>query len=113
MMRMIRAMLLGGVALSAAAGGAWAGGTAPPEAVDVDQLAAQTAPVLPLGTHLLTISKTPQPEVPGLPLSTKDKNRMGPNATTLRILPATDAPADGSVSWSGYTRAGVIYKGSN
>ena len=112
-MRMIRAMLLGGVALGAVAGGAWANGAAPPEAVNVDELAAQAAPVLPAGTHLLTISKTPQPEVPGLPLSTKDKNRMGPNATTIRILPATEAPAGGAVSWSGYTRAGAVYKGGN
>lgn len=111
-MRLISAMLLSGVALTAAAGGAGADGTVPPEAVNVDELAAQAAPVLPLGTHLLTISKTPQPEVPGLPLSTKDKNRMGPNATTIRILPATDA-AGGSVSWSGYARTGVIYKGGN
>ena len=113
MMRMIRTMLLSGVALAAVAGGAWAGGTTPPEAVDVDQLAAQAAPVLPPGTRLLTISKTPQPEIPGLPLSTKDKNRMGPDATTIRILPATDAASGGSVSWSGYSRAGVIYKGGN
>ena len=112
-MRMIRAMLLGGVALGAVAGCAWANGAAPPEAVNVDELAAQAAPVLPAGTHLLTISKTPQPEVPGLPLSTKDKNRMGPTATTIRILPATGAPANGAVSWSGYTGAGVIYKGGN
>ena len=107
-MRIIRAVLLGGVALGVAAGAALADG-----AIDMDKLAAQTAPVLPPGTHLLTISRTAQPEVPGLPLSTKEKSRMGPNATTIRILPATDAPADGSVSWSGYTRAGVVYHGSN
>lgn len=112
-MRIIRAMLLGGVALTAAAGGAWADGTVPTDAVDVDALAAQAAPVLPLGTHLLTISKTPQPELPGLPLSTKDKNRMGPTATTIRILPATDVPSGGAVSWSGYASSGVTYKGSN
>ena len=110
---MIRAMLLGGVALMAATGGAWADGSAPPEAVNVDELAAQAAPLLPLGTHLLTISKTPQPELPGLPLSTKDKNRMGPTATTIRILPATGAGSGGAVSWSGYTNAGAVYKGGN
>ena len=107
-MRIIRAMLLSGAALAATAGMTMADGT-----VDVDKLAAQAAPVLPPGTRLLVISKTAQPEVPGLPLSTKDKNRMGPNATTIQILPATDAPANGSVSWSGYTRAGAVYKGSN
>ena len=107
-MRIIRSMLLSGVVLAAAAGTALADGT-----IDVDKLAAQAAPVLPPGTRLLVISKTAQPEIPGLPLSTKDKLRMGPNATTIRILPATDAPADGSVSWSGYTRAGAVYHGSN
>lgn len=107
-MRIIRAMLLSGVALGAAAGLAMAD-----SAVDVDKLAAQTAPVLPPGTRLMVISKTPLLEVPGLPMTTKEKLREGPSATTLRILPATDAPADGAVSWSGYTRAGAVYKGSN
>jgi hypothetical protein len=107
-MRIIRSMLLSGVVFAAAAGTALADG-----AIDVDKLAAQAAPILPPGTPLLVISKTAQPEIPGLPLSTKDKLRMGPNATTIRILPATDAPADGSVSWSGYTRAGAVYHGSN
>lgn len=107
-MRIIRAMLLSGATFVATAGLA-----AADDAVDMDKLAVQAAPVLPPGTRLMVISKSAQPEVPGLPLSTKEKNRMGPNATTLRILPATDAPADGSVSWSGYTRTGVIYHGAN
>lgn len=107
-MRVLSTMLLSGVALLAAAGTAVADGT-----IDIDKLAAQSAPVLPTGSRLLVISKTAQPEVPGLPLSTKDKLRMGPNATTIQILPATDAPAGGSVSWSGYTRAGAVYHGSN
>ncbi|PZF78508.1 hypothetical protein DK847_01470 [Aestuariivirga litoralis] len=106
-MRIMTAMLLAGVALVAQAGAAMADGT-----IDVDKLAAQAAPVLPPGTRLMVISKTAQPEVPGLPLSTKDLNRMGPNATTIRILPATGEAGDGSVSWSGYTRTGVIYQGS-
>ena len=107
-MRMIRAILLGSAALCAVAGGAMADG-----AVDVDQLAAQAAPVSPSSTWLMTITKTPQLEVPGLPLTTKEKNREGGSATTLRILPAADAAANGAVSWSGYTRAGAVYHGSN
>lgn len=107
MMRIIRSLLMSGAALAVTTGLAMADGT-----IDIDKLAAQAAPVVPPGTRLLVISKTAQPEVPGLPLSTKEKNRMGPNATTIRILPATDAPADGSVSWSGYTRAGVVYHGN-
>ena len=107
-MRIIRAILLGGAALGVAGGVALADNT-----VDLDKLATQVAPVLPPGTRLMTISQTPQPEVPGLPLSTRDKARMGPNATTIQILPATDAPAEGAVSWSGYTRAGVVYHGAN
>ena len=107
-MRIIRSILLGGAALGAATVVALADNT-----VDLDKLASQVAPVLPPGTRLMTISQTPQPEVPGLPLTPKDKARMGPNATTIRILPATDAPAEGSVSWSGYTRAGVVYHGAN
>lgn len=107
-MKIIRAMLVSGAALACTAGIALADGT-----LDIDKLAAQAAPLLPPVPQLLAITKSAQPEVPGLPLSTKDKSRMGPNATTIRILPATGAPADGSVSWSGYTRAGVVYHGSN
>lgn len=107
-MRIIRRMLLSSAALGAAAGLALADGT-----VDVDKLAAQSAPVLPLGSHLMVISKTSPLEVPGLPMTTKEKNREGPNATTITILPAAGAAADGAVSWSGYTRAGTVYHGSN
>lgn len=107
-MRIIRFMLLGTAALGVFAGAAMADG-----AVDVDKLAAQTAPVAPSSIWLMTISKTPDLEVPGLPLTTKEKNRAGTSATTLRILPAADAAASGAVSWSGYTRAGAVYHGSN
>lgn len=107
-MRMIRAMLLGSAALCAVAGAAMADG-----AVDMDKLAAQAAPVLPPGSHVVVISKTAPLEVPGLPRTTREKLREGSSATTLRILPATGAPPDGAVSWSGYTRAGAVYHGSN
>lgn len=107
-MRIIRAMLLGGAALGPVAGSAMADGS-----IDMDKLAAQAAPVLPPGSHVVVISRTAPLEVPGLPMTTKEKLREGPNATTLRILPATGAAADGAVSWSGYSRAGVVYHGSN
>jgi hypothetical protein len=106
-MRIIRAMLLGSAAIAAVTGAAMADGT-----VDVDQLASQAAPMAP-STWLMTISKTPHLEVPGLPMSTKELKREGDRATTLRIIPATDAPANGAVSWSGYTRSGTVYRGSN
>lgn len=107
-MRIIKSILLSGAALGAAASLAMADGT-----VDVDKLAAQSAPVLPPGTHLMVISKTPALEVPGLPMTTKEKLREGTSATTITILPAAGAAADGAVSWSGYTRAGAVYHGSN
>ncbi len=112
-MRIIRTIMLGGVALGAMLGTAWAGGSTIPDALNIDELAASAAPALPRGTRLITMSKTPQPEVPGLPLSTRDKTRMGPTATTIRILPAADAASGGSVSWSGYSSAGVVYQGGN
>ena len=112
-MRFIRMIMLSGVALSATLVTAWAGGTTTADAVNIDELAARAAPALPPGTQLMVTSKTPQPEVPGLPLSTRDKLRMGPTATTIRILPATDAAGGGSLSWSGYRRAGVVYHGGN
>ena len=107
-MRMIRSMLLAGAALGAVAGTVLAD-----DAVDLDELATQAAPVMLPGTRLMVISKTAPLEVPGLPMTTKEKLREGPSATTLRILPATGAAAGGAVSWSGYTRAGAVYHGSN
>lgn len=112
-MRMIRTMLLSGAGLLALASVALADGAATLDSIDVDQLAASAAPVPPPGSKLLGITKTPQPEVPGLPLSARDKAALGDTATTLRILPSAGAPAEGSISWSGYTSAGVIYHGSN
>ncbi|MCA3560725.1 MAG: hypothetical protein IOC82_06810 [Aestuariivirga sp.] len=107
-MRIITTILMSGAALGAAAGMALADGT-----VDLGKLAAKAAPAPPSSTWLMTISRTPNLEVPGLPMTTKEKNREGTAATTLRILPATGGPAKGSVSWSGYTRAGAVYHGSN
>jgi hypothetical protein len=112
-MRFIRTIMLSSVALGATLPAAWAGGSTTPDAVNIDELAASAAPALPPGAQLMITSKTPQPEVPGLPLSARDKIRMGPTATTIRILPATDAAGGGSVSWSGYSRAGVVYHGGN
>lgn len=112
-MRIVRILLLSGVGLATLAPAAMAGGATLQDGVDIDQLAATSAPVLPAGSRLLSISRTPQPEVPGLPLSARDKAALGDTATTLRILPATGAPADGAISWSGYSQAGVIYRGSN
>lgn len=107
-MWIIRAMLLGGAAL-----GAVTCTTMADDAVDLDKLAGQATPVLPSGSRIVVISRTAPLEVPGLPMTTKEKLREGPNATTLRILPATGVPADSAVSWSGYTRAGAVYHGSN
>jgi hypothetical protein len=112
-MRFSRMIMLSSVALSATLLPAWAGGSTIPDALNIEELAASAAPALPPGAQLMVTSKTPQPEVPGLPLSAGDKIRMGPTATTIRILPATDAAGGGSVSWSGYTRAGVVYRGGN
>ncbi|MCA3554158.1 hypothetical protein [Aestuariivirga sp.] len=111
-MRIIKAILMSGAALGAALGAA-PGMAVADGTVDVGKLAATAAPVQPSSMWLMTISKTPDLEVPGLPMTTKEKNREGTAATTLRIVPATGGPAKGSISWSGYTRAGVVYKGSN
>ena len=111
-MRIIAAFLLSGAALGALTCGALADGTSSLGSVDVDKLAATAAPALPAGTSLLAISKTPQPVVPGLPLTARERTAFGQTATTITILPATDAPASGAVSWSGYARAGVVYHGS-
>lgn len=108
----IRSVLLGGAALTAMAGASLADGAPALGSVDIDQLAATSAPVLPSGSRLITISKTPQLEVPGLAPTPGEKARMGDTATTLRILPSSGAAGGGSISWSGYSSVGVIYNGS-
>ncbi len=112
-MRIFATLMLSGAALGALSCSALADGTSTMGGVDVDKLAATAAPVIPAGTSLLAISKTPQPVVPGLPLTAREKAAFGPTANTITLVPAGNTSAGAAVSWSGYTRAGVVYHGSN
>lgn len=115
-MKMTRTILLGGCALCAMAAEARADGPATPaaqiESLDLQKLAIEAAPKLPPGSGLVTITRGPAPDVPGLPASPRDKAAFGDTATTLKIFPSAGAPASASVSWSGYASVGVVYSGS-
>lgn len=112
-MSLIRKVVLSGLALTAVTAVASAGETTLPVAdtLDVGKLAADAAPVLPPGDPVV-ISKGVQPEVPGLPLSSRDRAAFGDTAHTIGVLPMSDAAKGPSVSWSGYAQTGVIYKGT-
>lgn len=111
-MKMIRSIVLGSVALASAAAMARADDLAQLESLNVQQLAIEAAPKLPDGGSFVTITKGPQPEVPGLPASPREKAAFGDQATTLKVFPSAGAPASGAISWSGYASVGVIYRGS-
>lgn len=65
----------------------------------------ETAPSVPAGYQLLTISEAPAIVAPS---TTLDKNLM-PTATTIGILPTADMPASTNIQWSGYVRAALVY----
>ena len=114
-MRMIRIGLLCGVALGAACGAARADELsdlkAQIQALDARLAAAEAQPAVPQGYRLLAISEGSLPEVPGAPLRPRERAAYGNRATIISVLPSADAPPAASISWSGYSRAGVVYHG--
>ena len=113
----IRTALLSGVALAAATGVAHADELAALKAeivaLDARIAAMETAPQLPEGFRLLAISEGELQETPGAPLTARERAAYGGGATVISVLPTADAPAGASISWSGYTRAGVVYEGAD
>ena len=68
----------------------------------------ESTPSVPAGYQLLSVSSTDAIIVPGLN-SVKDKN-YGKKATNIGVMPTADVPAGVNIQWSGFVRAGVVYK---
>ena len=116
-MRIVRAVLLGGVALAAATGMARADELsdlkAEIAALDARMAAMDQSPQVPQSFRLLTVSEGALEETPGSPLSARERAAYAGRATIIGVLPTADAPGVASISWSGYTRAGVVYESEN
>lgn len=78
-------------------------------ALDARLAAIEVAPAAPQSYQLLAISSGELRETPGAPLTARERAAYGGQATFLSVLPAADAPAAASISWSGYARAGLVY----
>lgn len=116
-MRTMNKALLGGVALAVATGAARADELielkAALSALDARVAAMEATPALPDGFRLLSVSDGMLEETPGSALPARARAAYGGRATIIRVLPAADAPAGASISWSGYSRAGFVYKGES
>lgn len=116
-MKIVRLLLLSGGAVAGMAATALAddllinSSGIPP--LDTSALAREAAPTLPDAASALTLSKGTAPVVPGLPLSAREKAAFGDSGSTLKVQPSANGEQGGTLSWSGYVRAGVVYKGGN
>ncbi len=104
-MRLIRAILLSGAALSTTACGVCADdltGINGLEALDTGKLAIEAAPALPASKPAMSKYDTLSP-----PKATSE------GAITHEILPSGASSGSPSISWSGYARTGIVYQGGN
>jgi len=115
-MKSIKMALLGGAAVAVSAAGAHADELqdlkAQVEALNARVAAMETAPSVPAGYQLLTISKGEAVKIPGLDQSDRDRVQNA-NATVISVMPTADAPAGTQISWSGYVRAAIVYNGND
>jgi hypothetical protein len=82
------------------------------ESLDARIATMDAAPQVPAGFRLLSVSKGPLAEIPGVPLSPRERMSYSQKATVIGILPSADAPLGTTISWSGYARAAIIYHGT-
>jgi opacity protein-like surface antigen len=68
----------------------------------------ESSPSVPAGYQLLSISQADAIIVPGLN-SEKDKF-YGKKAHNIGVMPTADVPASTIVQWTGFVRAGIVYK---
>ncbi len=110
-MNAVKIALLGTAALAAVSVSAQASETsdliAQMEALNSRIAALESAPSMPAGYQLLSVSTTDAIIVPGLN-SEKDK-MYGPKAHNIGILPTADVPASTNIQWSGFVRVGLVY----
>jgi hypothetical protein len=113
---MIKMALLGGAAVAVTAAGAHANDLdalkAQIETLNTRVAAMETAPAVPAGYQLIAVSEGEMRQAPGLGMTARELAAYGNKATIISVLPTADAPAGTTISWSGYTRAGLVYNNS-
>lgn len=112
-MKMMKLALLGGAALAVTAAGARADDLgalkAEIEALNARVAQLETAPAVPAGYQLMTMSSGDATVVPG----NADNAKFGSTpskVTKISVMPTADAPAAATIEWSGYVRAIVSYE---
>ena len=110
-MKIMKLALLGGAALAVTAIGAQADELtdlkAQLEALNSRVAQLETAPQVPAGYNLMTISEGQATVIPGR--DRKLDTGYGDTATVISILPTADAAPAASIEWSGYARAILGY----
>lgn len=79
------------------------------EALNARVAQLETAPAVPIGFSLLTISEGTVSEIPGLPRTSKQIANEGNEATVIGIMPTADVPASTTIEWWGYVRSAIVY----
>jgi len=112
-MNSMKMALLAGAAIAVTAAGAQADDLealkAQIETLNARVAAMETAPAVPAGYQLIAVSEGDMQATPGLGFSAKELAAYGSKSTIISVLPTADAPAGTTISWSGYTRAGLVY----
>ncbi|WP_395661292.1 hypothetical protein [Aestuariivirga sp.] len=116
-MNSMKMALLAGAAIAVTAAGAQADDLealkAQIETLNARVAAMETAPAVPAGYQLIAVSEGDMQATPGLGFSAKELAAYGSKSTIISVLPTADAPAGTTISWSGYARAGLVYKDSS
>ena len=113
-MKSIKMALLGGAALAVTAAGAQADDLealkAQIETLNSRVAAMEAAPAVPAGYQLIAVSEGELEATPGLGFTARELAGYGNQSTVISVLPTADAPAGTTISWSGYARAGLVYR---
>ena len=116
-MKSIKLALMAGAAIAVSAAAAHADDLdtlkAQIETLNARVAAMEAAPAVPAGYNLIAVSEGSAANVPGLAMSAQDKMLYGNKATVISVLPTADAPAGTTITWSGFTRAAVVYQDSS
>ena len=79
------------------------------EALNARVAQLESAPAVPTGYSLLTITDSQASKIPGITETSKDVAAYGDKATVIGILPTADVPASTTIEWSGYVRAAIVH----
>jgi hypothetical protein len=111
-MKVVKLALLGTAALAAVSVSARADDLsdlkAQIEALNSRITQLESTPSIPAGYQLLTVSEADAIIVPGIDPSAD--RFYGNKATNIGIMPTADVPASTVIQWSGFVRAGVVYR---